>query len=827
MITENLLFECGQSTRNEFHKYGFNGCDSTTNPESEIASEFGSKFRFEEDGITNDEFLASIFGRRFSDAFPLVCHKPGDPDAGGWSARPWPCATQNTGLNWYCLPALFRTEDSGRYRAVKDLAVAIHALMLDDIGTKVKPDSLDGITPTWSIETSPGNHQWGFIVYPPVKDMRRLEALKTTLIKRGLCDPGATGVGTRWMRLPNGINGRPKYGTPAYQCRLVQWNPLLRFSLEKLEQMLGLSEGYAARTEAMGMRHEIAPTQERVIQQLKTLGLYKKQLGTGKHDITCPWVDEHTDKVDNGAAYFEPSQEYPNGGFRCHHSHGDRVQIKDLLAYIESKDHVSHVLKTREWPEPERLPSQLLPVPELNPELLPEKIRAGVVDIAERLGCPLDYIAIPTLVGAGIVIGNRVGILPKQYDESWRVFPGFWGGIVGEPGAMKTPALNAAFHPIYELERLEVDNYKLALAQYHNDKKIYEKSINDFKQGKAVNIGAEPIEPTKPRLIVNDSTYQALGEILAANPKGVMALADELSGLLQSLDTPGQEAARGFYLSGWGGTGNYTFDRVTRGTVCLTNYMLSVFGGFQPAKIAGYVQAAQGRNSKNDGLLQRFQLLVWPDVSDINVGVDRPENKTALQEMCGAVKYLRGIEGNHACTERGGLKGPVLLHFDTGGQRLFNEWFGGHESTLRKSDWDSSLNSHFSKYRSLVPGLALLFHLLDGNTGAVKESPLSAAIKFADYLKAHAFRVYASVNRTDQAPTIALAKRLLSGELQNGFTLRSIYTKGWRSLGDPERARSAVEMLLELSWLSESAVATGGRMKTTYQINPGISAELL
>ena len=190
MIIENNLVERGQPTRNESYLHEFNGGEPTPNPKFGIAPEFEAGFQFEEDGVTNDEFLASIFGRRFSDAFPLVCYKTGDPDAGGWSARPWPCATQNTEVNWYCLPALFRAEDSGRHRAVKDLAVAVHALMLDDIGTKVNPDSLAGVTPTWSIETSPGNHQWGFILYPPVKDMRRLETLKTALIKRGLCDPG-------------------------------------------------------------------------------------------------------------------------------------------------------------------------------------------------------------------------------------------------------------------------------------------------------------------------------------------------------------------------------------------------------------------------------------------------------------------------------------------------------------------------------------------------------------------------------------------------------------------------------------------------------------
>ena len=65
-----------------------------------------------------------------------------------------------------------------------------------------------------------------------------------------------------------------------------------------------------------------------------------------------------------------------------------------------------------------------------------------------------------------------------------------------------------------------------------------------------------PVEPTEPkpeRHVVHDTTYQKLGEILAHNPRGVLALSDELSGLLQSLDSPGQGAARGFYLTGWGG----------------------------------------------------------------------------------------------------------------------------------------------------------------------------------------------------------------------------------------------------------------------------------
>jgi hypothetical protein len=42
-------------------------------------------------------------------------------------------------------------------------------------------------------------------------------------------------------------------------------------------------------------------------------------------------VHEHTDQVDRGAAYFEPSDLYPIGGYKCLHSHGDQHRIGSLL----------------------------------------------------------------------------------------------------------------------------------------------------------------------------------------------------------------------------------------------------------------------------------------------------------------------------------------------------------------------------------------------------------------------------------------------------------------------------------------------------------------
>ena len=50
--------------------------------------------------------------------------------------------------------------------------------------------------------------------------------------------------------------------------------------------------------------------------------------------MTCPWVLEHTDELDTGAAYFEPDELYPIGGFCCQHSHRDSYHIWALLEFL-------------------------------------------------------------------------------------------------------------------------------------------------------------------------------------------------------------------------------------------------------------------------------------------------------------------------------------------------------------------------------------------------------------------------------------------------------------------------------------------------------------
>ena len=302
-------------------------------------------------------------------------------------------------------------------------------------------------------------------------------------------------------------------------------------------------------------------------------------------------------------------------------------------------------------------------------------------------------------------------------------------------------------------------------------------------------------------------------------------MADELSGLLQSLDTQGQEAARGFYLSGWGGQGSYTFDRITRESVRLSRYQLAVFGGFQPDRIKAYVKQSQGGSSKNDGLMQRFQLLVWPDVNEQFALVDRPANRAALTLMENAIANLVEVAKHQLISNSIRKEGVCLLHFDQAAQIKFNAWYTQNEQDLRSGDNDSAIHGHFSKYRSLIPGLALLFHLLDNSEGPVSVQSLDLALQFSEYLKSHAKRIYASVHSQDYAAAKSLADRLLSKDIDSGFTKRTLQHKGWRNLAKSEQAESALDTLVEFGWLHEEPSTGTGRHTIKYKINPRIYEE--
>ena len=252
--------------------------------------------------------------------------------------------------NTYFNCSTFKVTDDGNYNAKKENFSACHALVLDDVGTKIALEPLADFQFSWKLETSPGNFQYGLIFEEPVTDGNKVTSMLDAFITKGWCDAGASGPMSRWMRLPVGINGKPKHkgddGSP-YRCRLQEWNPGKRYTPEQMieefhlelkkEPPLGSGDdngGQPSHIDMTGGVYFPVNSENSVILSLKEMDLYKTPLGSGKHDITCPWVEQHTDAIDSGTAYFEPDDSHPAGGFSCMHSHGDKFHISELLDHL-------------------------------------------------------------------------------------------------------------------------------------------------------------------------------------------------------------------------------------------------------------------------------------------------------------------------------------------------------------------------------------------------------------------------------------------------------------------------------------------------------------
>src|SRR5262249_58728115 len=145
---------------------------------------------------------------------------------------------------------------------------------------------------------------------------------------------------------------------------------------------------------------------------------------------------------------------------------------------------------------------------------------------------------------------------------------------------------------------------------------------------------------------------------------------------------------------------------------------------------------------------------------------------------------------------------------------IFLAWRTELERRLRAGDMHPALESHLSKYRKLVPGLALICHLVDNGSGPVGTAAIKRAIAWATYLETHAQRAYGSVTAPAGDTARAILARIRAGHLQGEFTARDVWRPGWSRLTDRVAVQAGLDHLVDYDWLATRRVETGGTAST-------------
>jgi putative DNA primase/helicase len=462
------------------------------------------------------------------------------------------------------------------------------------------------------------------------------------------------------------------------------------------------------------------------------------------------------------------------------------------------------------------------------PDMLPGALRRWLEDVAERGQFHFDFLAVAVMAALGSVVGRRCAVYPKQKDD-WHEYPNLWAAIIGRPGAMKSPALSVVQSPLRAIEKSWADQFSADEKEYEATAvraKIERKAAlatadKAAKKGQSFEL-PEDVDLAPPicrRMLTSDPTEAKLGELLSQNPDGLTLELDELAVLIAMFER--EPSMRDFLLKGWNGKEAHTVDRIVRGTVRIPAICLSVVGGIQPGRIAPIVKAA-GQGAGGDGLLQRFQLVAWPDSWEAPWrNVDRwpdHEARKAANELFARLAHMKPDDFPDASDY-----GPRGLRFTPEAQEIFNDWHACQQNTLRSGTLSETLEAALSKSVKLVVGVALLCELADYPLSrAIGVESLNRGLEWLRVSESHTRRLYACAEIAEVDAARLIWQKIKGGKLTDGFTAREIKRAAWKGLTDGPIVEEGLAMLVENGWLMADKLNAGnaGRPSLRFTINP-------
>lgn len=219
-----------------------------------------------------------------------------------------------------------------------------------------------------------------------------------------------------------------------------------------------------------------------------------------------------------------------------------------------------------------------------------------------------EAVGTAVLAVAASVIG-RTRWLDIKGEGGWVERPAIYAGLVGDVSRRKSPALRAAKAP---LEALHAEK----AAKWNDEHERWE---------------AEPGTKGEPQLespLMKDVTTEVLALALKAHGRGVVLVADELIGWLNSMGQykGGKGNDRQRWVEAWNGDTIDVF-RASRKRIVVEHPCVSVVGGVQPDVFAGLTAV-------RDGLAERFLYCVMPKVA---VDANTPDVPRQVRETWDAI----------------------------------------------------------------------------------------------------------------------------------------------------------------------------------------------
>lgn len=233
----------------------------------------------------------------------------------------------------YCVSTVRRPAEGERVHARLADVCTTWVMVLDDIGTKARRPP---VVPSYILETSPGNYQYGYLLDPlsaddPVNPLR-FDACLKGLAAAGFNDAGCRSA-SRKVKLPGAIH------STGFVSRIVRWAPELSWDLDELMGEMGVKP--AARRAVRKADPDFhgvafAAISDNILDWLTEQGL----MNGGGNDtwlyMACPWRAEHGDDEPDGSATAYSPHQFGTAAraWHCRHGHCTERTTKMFLTWV-------------------------------------------------------------------------------------------------------------------------------------------------------------------------------------------------------------------------------------------------------------------------------------------------------------------------------------------------------------------------------------------------------------------------------------------------------------------------------------------------------------
>lgn len=230
---------------------------------------------------------------------------------------------------------------------------------------------------------------------------------------------------------------------------------------------------------------------------------------------------------------------------------------------------------------------------------LPQRVQDLITDICAKKQVPTEFVLSPLLAVAGTAAGLNSVLDGRSYENS----PCFWCVVVADPGSNKSYPQKLICNPLNRINTELSKVHDADLREWRAECAAISKGAKD--KANAV----QPPRPLKCRIRVEDTTREALAEILVGSPNGVCQIRDELSGWLGDIGRYGKSGEISTYLSYWSGEGTSIDRKGEDGTAIVDSVLYNICGTIQP----GILADSFTNQHLTSGFVHRF-MFFWPQV---------------------------------------------------------------------------------------------------------------------------------------------------------------------------------------------------------------------